>query len=221
MDKRAETRISRSWPHLLLMSGFGSGLCAGAWALFRTGHWLWGSLVALLGFLMIVGGCVMGGTAPCPACGEPLSYLTFSLRFSYKRCGACGAYCEGEGGRVWLIEPGRIAQTPEFSIPLPAKFIMPGMCCVCGDQAAREEAVSMAVYVVRDPNTSIVANPGTMTVNVPHCSHHTGGAKLDRELPEQKLDFETLAVGAPNTPIDVLRVRSYAFYRTFREMNQA
>jgi hypothetical protein len=221
MTGRAETRITRSWPHLFLMSGFGSGLCAGAWALFHAGHGFWGSLVALLGASIIVGGCVVGGTAPCPGCGQALSYLAFSLRFSYKRCPACGTYCEGEGGRVWLVEPGRIAQTPEFCIPLPERFIMPGMCCVCGGQASRQETVRMDVYVVNDPNTSVMAKKGLMTLDVPHCGHHTGGAKLDRELPEQKLDFETLAVGARKDPVNVLKVRSYAFYRAFREMNKA
>jgi len=64
----------------------------------------------------------------------------------------------------------------------------------------------------------------TMTeasIKIPHCGQYSKGAKLDREVPKQAISFETVAVGTRNDPAAVLKVRSYAFYRWFQQLNKA
>ncbi|MBI5883950.1 MAG: hypothetical protein HZB91_12700 [Elusimicrobia bacterium] len=213
-----ETRITRSWPHTLLLGGFGLALAIWAIFLFREDSTGWGLFVGAAGAFCLAGSALLGGKAPCPDCGGTLAYLSPMMKTPYNKCPDCGAYFRGEAGLVRAIEPDHAADVPQFSITLPEKFVLPGLCCACGAPADRAETVSLGIRLVHGP-ASLTAQAATLSLEVPHCGKHQGGAKLDRELPEGKLDFETLFVSGRKDPVTVLKVKSYAFYRAFLASN--
>ncbi|MFA6317554.1 MAG: hypothetical protein WC943_09055 [Elusimicrobiota bacterium] len=215
-----ESRISRSWPHTLLLGVPGLALIVWSVLLLREDASGWGLFAGVAGLFCAAGGALVAGSAACPACGGTLTYLSPLMTTPYSRCPACGGYFRGEGGVVRPIAPDHVADAPEFRIVLPERFILPGLCAACGATASRAESATLGIRLVNGP-ASLTAQEAALSLEVPHCGQHQGGAKLDREAPEKKLDFETLFVGGRNDPVNVLKVKSHAFYRAFLEANRA
>ncbi|MBI5625509.1 MAG: hypothetical protein HY924_17155 [Elusimicrobia bacterium] len=214
-----ETRVSRSWKHTLLLGGAGLGLTVWAGLILAEGGSGWGVAIGLAGLFCLAGGILLGGHAPCPTCGETLAYLSSVMTTTYNKCPGCGDYFRCEAGELRAIAPDHVADEPQFSIPLPESSVMPGLCCHCGAPASERRTLSLGIRLVESP-ASLTAREATLSLEVPCCGRHQDGAKLDREAPEKKLDFENLVVGVRNDPVTVLKVRSHAFYLAFREANK-
>ncbi|MFC1576272.1 hypothetical protein ACFL3J_01225 [Candidatus Omnitrophota bacterium] len=218
--KTKETDITRSWPTLLFFVGLGVALWVVAFFLGRADHGGWAFILWLISFCCIVAGFLISGTGRCPNCGSELTQLMMIGKIAYEKCPACGIYLESEKKKLRAIELERIADKPEFSIVLPKKFTMPRICCVCGKTASRNERVTIDLSLVKNPSTSFFGTKAELSIDVPHCSEHKKGAKLDREVPKAKVSFESVTVGTRTDPVTVLKVRSYAFYNKFRQLNE-
>jgi hypothetical protein len=142
-----------------------------------------------LGLLyMSLGG---SGTSTCPICAAPLSGLSTKANDGVL-CDACHNYVEGKDGLLWQTDAGRIAEQPLFSSPLPAEFNFPPGCCVCGAPEAGREQIKF-----RTQNASSVITASTVgvttysevSVAVPHCAAHKGGARLSATPRHTQIKF--------------------------------
>ena len=158
------------------------------------------AVVALILLFMSFGGA---GFAACPACGARLSGLSTKANDGVL-CLNCRTYSEGSDGMLSRTEENRVADEPIFSSPLPEQFNFPDGCCVCGRAEAGREKVSLQTLQA----SSAVTAPAGLTsytrvsVEVPHCAEHAGGARL---------------TGTPDNPH--IKFRSYPYLRAFCQMN--
>jgi hypothetical protein len=158
-------------------------------------------IVALILFYMSFGGA---GTATCPNCAAPLSGLSTKANDGVL-CDKCHAYAEGQGGQLWVTDANRIADVPLFGSPLPEQFNFPPGCCVCGQPDAGREQISLrmqkASSAVTAPTIGVTTDQ-IVSVEVPHCAEHKGGARLS---------------GTPQSPH--IKFRSYPYLRAFCQLN--
>ena len=159
------------------------------------------AVVALILLFMSFGGA---GTSTCPNCGAQLSGLSTKANDGVL-CGNCHRYSEGKDGLLWGTDENRVADEPVFSSPLPALVIFPNWCCVCGRPEAGREKISLraqnASSAITAPTVGVTTST-TVSVDVPHCAEHKGGAQL---------------TGTPqNTHI---KFRSYPYLRAFCQIN--
>lgn len=128
----------------------------------------------------------------CPDCGKALDFDAGEDGFI--RCGACGTYVEFEHSRLWSVPEETVAPRPVFEAPVPAGPAQwPDGCCVCGQRAARTEALSL--------NEKGVSR---LLEGAPHCADHRKGVAL------------VSADGRPS-----LRFRSFAYREAFKTLNPA
>jgi hypothetical protein len=203
------TRISRSWRSTIGYLIGAIGALGVSVLLFVTivegtitaGIALIPAVVGLILLYMAFGGA---GTTACPACGAPLGGLSTKANDGVL-CGSCHTYSEGKGGMLWQTDPSRIADEPIFSSPLPPEFKFPSGCCVCGGPAAGRETIKLRTQNASSAVTASTVGVTTSTevsVEVPHCAEHKGGARLS---------------GTPKSPH--IKLRSYPYLRAFCELN--
>ena len=208
MEKRT-TKISRSWGATIgyligAIVGFGISI-----ALFMSivegpitfGIALIPAILALILLFMSFGG---SGQSTCPICGTQLSGLSTKSNDGVL-CANCHRYSEGKDGLLWQTDENRIADDPLFTSPLPAEFTFPGVCCICGRPEVGREKITLQTQ-----NTSSVVTAATVglttsttvSVEVPHCAEHKGGARLS---------------GTPQSTH--IKFRSYPYLSVFCQMN--
>jgi hypothetical protein len=166
-----------------------------------TGIALIPAIIGLILLYMAFGGA---GTGACPACGAALSGLSTKANDGVL-CPSCHAYCEGKDGSLWRTDPDRIADEPIFSSPLPPEFKFPSGCCVCGNPAVGSETIRIRTQNASSAITASTVGVTTSTevsVGVPHCAEHKGGARLS---------------GTPQSPH--IKLRSYPYLRAFCQLN--
>jgi hypothetical protein len=208
MEKRA-TKISRSWGATIgyLIGGFVAiGVSI---ILFMTivegpvtvGIALLPGIIGIALLYMSFGG---SGTSSCPLCASPIAGLSTKANDGVL-CVACHNYVEGQGGLLWQTDAERIAEEPLFSSPLPERFNFPPGCCVCGAPEAEREQVKFRTQNASSALTAATVGVTTSTeisVAVPHCAAHKGGARLSATAQHTQIKF-----------------RSYPYLRAFCQLN--
>jgi hypothetical protein len=207
--ERKTTTISRSWGATIGYLIGGVAALAVSALLFMTivegavtfGFALIPAILALILIYMSFGG---SGTGACPGCGAPLSGLG-TKKNDGVLCESCHRYAEGQNGSLWLTDESRVADDPIFSSPLPEQFSFPQGCCVCGSAETRREKISFTTQNASSALTAPTIGVTTSTkisVEVPHCAEHKGGARLS---------------ATPKSPL--IRFRSYPYLRAFCQLN--
>jgi hypothetical protein len=208
MEQRT-TKITRSWGATIgyLVGGLiALGLCA---VLFMTiaegpatvGISLLPGIVGLILVYMSFGGA---GSSTCPVCNAALSGLSIKANDGVL-CDACHNYVEGKDGMLRQTDTARIAEEPLFSSPLPAEFNFPHGCCVCGAPEAGREQIKFRTMNASSAITASAVGVTTSTeisVSVPHCAAHKGGARLSGTAAYTQIKF-----------------RSYPYLRAFCQLN--
>lgn len=207
MEQR--NKIKRSWPTTI---GFLiGGIAAIGFAIvliieiergdFRTQV---ARLVAVGAVLLICVGIFLvvlifngSGSADCPVCGSHLWGISTKSNDAIL-CSDCLKYLEGNNGMIWATDENRIADEPIFRSRLPDSPRFPEKCCVCGQSDIANEKISSLLGTARG------VNPGNrwVTVEVPHCGEHTGGALVDGDQEDPYIAF-----------------RSYPYLREFCQLN--
>jgi hypothetical protein len=208
MEQR-KTKITRSWGATVgyLIGGLVAlGLCV---VLFMTiaegpvtvGISLLPGIVGLLLVYMSFGGA---GSCTCPVCNAALAGLSIRANDGVL-CDACHNYVEGKNGVLWQTDTARVAEEPMFSSPLPAAFNFPPGCCVCGAPEAGREQIKFRTMNASSAITASAVGLTTSTevsVAVPHCAAHQGGARLSASAAHTQIKF-----------------RSYPYLRAFCQLN--
>lgn len=203
------TKIVRSWRATI-------GYLIGALVLLVVSGLLFASIVegpftfgiallpAIVGLILLYMAFGGAGISTCPRCGGQLSGLSTKANDGVL-CPSCHGYSEGKDGLLWPTADDRIADEAIFSSPLPAEFNFPDKCCVCGGPATKREKVSLrtqnASSAITAPTVGVTTST-TVSVDVPHCATHEGGARLS---------------GTPQSPH--IKFRSYPYLRTFCQLN--
>jgi hypothetical protein len=138
------------------------------------------------------------GSTKCPACSAEVRDLPLTGSLEAKQCDTCGGYLQVSAGRVSMVEPDAVCETPRFGVCLPRKCEWPPGCVVCRGTATQQ-------LRVRLPELTRALLKQDPTVLVPHCDRHDDGADL--------------GLGSSDTLW--LRFRSYSYQREFAEMNRA
>jgi hypothetical protein len=208
MEKKTTT-ITRSWGATIGYLIGGVVLLGVSVLLFMTivegpvtfGIALIPAIVALMLLYASFGGA---GTGACPGCGAALSGLG-TKKNDGVLCGSCHRYAEGQSGALWLTDEDRVADDPIFSSPLPEQFSFPPSCCVCGNAETHREKISFTTQNASSALTAStigVTSSTKISVEVPHCAEHKGGASLS---------------ATPKSPL--IRFRSYPYLRAFCQLN--
>lgn len=158
----------------------------------------------VLGIILLFMSFGGSGTSACPVCDAPLAGLSTKSNDGVV-CDACHNYVEGKDGQLWQTEAGRIAEEPLFGSPLPDQFNFPQGCCVCGAPEAKREQIKYRTQNASSALTAPTVGLTTSTevsVAVPHCAEHKGGARL--------------SAGPKNT---IIKFRSYPYLRDFCQLN--
>ena len=210
MTERKTATISRSW-------GATIGFLIGAIVLLGISVALFISIVegpitigiallpaigSIILFYMSFGGA---GTSSCPGCGVHLSGLSTKANDGVL-CRSCQRYLEGQNGLLWLTDDNRIADDPIFESPLPEHFSFPQGCCVCGSVPTNPEKISLQMQNASSTLTDAtvgVTSSTKISVDVPHCAEHKGGARLS---------------GTPKSPH--IKFRSYPYLKSFCQLNR-
>jgi hypothetical protein len=168
------------------------------------------AVLALIFLFMAISGA---GECQCPGCGKPLDGLSTGSNDGVL-CPACLHYFEGKGGLLWATDESRIADSPQFTSPLPESFSFPEGCCVCGKPETHRQPISMTTQNGGGTAAGLATNALTdgvltgssrtrTTVEVPHCAEHKDGASLTGTKEKTHIRF-----------------RSYPYLRAFCELNQ-
>ena len=160
---------------------------------------IWAIAVALLllATWLLLLGAVNAGSAACPACGEWLSGLGTNSNDGIL-CHSCRIYLEGSDGMLWRTDENRVADKPIFCSPLPKDPVFPDECCVCGRADTNLDKISRLLGTARGSYPS----NRWVSVYVPHCAEHEGGAQVDGDQEDPYIKF-----------------RSYSYLRAFCGMN--
>jgi hypothetical protein len=208
MEKQ-KTKISRSWGATFAFLGSALVLFVVSILLFTTiiegpitiGLALIPAVAAFALLFMAFGG---SGRSICPVCNQPLSGLSTKANDGVL-CTSCRNYLEGKDGLLWQTDENRVADEALFTSPLPQQFIFPGGCSVCGGKEVGLEQISMqsqnASSAITAPTVGVTTRT-IVSVEVPHCAQHKGGAQLS---------------GTPNNPH--IKFRSYQYLRAFCDAN--
>lgn len=217
-NRLLSAHVERSWANTVFFFGFGTLLLIGAFLLFQAEHEIWSLLAGFIGALMAYGSIFGSGTATCPTCGTQMFQLASGTS---EGCAGCGTWYDVTSGRIVAIDEDRVSDTHEFAAPLPDSWVMPDLCCACGESATKEEEISIQLSYPSESAPGMMRDLVTHGVLVPHCTAHSGGAKLDRQTPKQEINTDTLAgTSGPLIPMTVLKAKSYRFYLAFISMNR-
>lgn len=213
------TTISRNWKATIGYAATALLFGAGAVALFlgssNTFIFAVSIALALIGLILVFMAVAGSADARCPGCGALLDSLSMRDNDGVL-CPACHSFLEGKDGKLWATDPNRIAETPLFGAALPASFDWPAGCCVCGEPATCKDPIHLKLYEKDSASTmlavsavtggavrSVIHAGSTLTIDVPHCAAHTGGAALSSD------DGKTIRI----------RFKSYPYLRQFCERN--
>jgi hypothetical protein len=208
MEKRT-TKISRSWGATigyLIGAIVALGISIALFMSIVEGPFTFGfalipAIVALILLFMSFGGA---GTSTCPICGAQLSGLSTKSNDGVL-CASCHRYSEGKDGLLCPTDENRIADEPIFSSPLPEQFTFPGECCICAKPGVSREKISLRMQNSSSVVTAAtvgVTTSTTVSVEVPHCAEHKGGARLS---------------GTPQATH--IKFRSYPYLSAFCQVN--
>jgi hypothetical protein len=180
-----------------------------------------GALLSGCAALGILFGRVLkgSGSAPCPACGEPVHDVERSGRSAGILCAGCGRFLCSEGGELRPMDEDAVADEPVFGAALTASFQWPPGCVVCGAPVTQAlpvrimeaEATSVGMSVVGLAMAAtfgvgfLVYNGRRISIDVPHCAEHDDGV--------------VLAEGGPTGFL--LLFRSHPYQREFCALNAA
>lgn len=184
--------IRRSWLRTLVWTLVTLGLLGAAAFMGYSGEHLIAGVFALFGLGAMVGMGSGSYTTECPVCGTALRGL-----IGLKRCPQCLTYGQISDGSYYELQPDFVNKVPLLALPLGDRKQMPPLCCACGAPAARTEKLR------------IIRVEFAFDLDAPHCGQHTGGADLDSEP----------AAGKGKGQAQVLKVKSYAFYRACVQAN--
>ncbi len=170
---------------------------------------------ALVFYVKVLSG---SGSAPCTSCGAALGDLQRRKRNPSILCTSCLAFHEGEAGKLWAVEPDKIAKTPLFPVRMPEQITWPAGCVVCGTAATRHlvakklrvnvgkslsKTAGLSSVAAAVGGTAVAVSTTETSLSVPHCNDHDDGASLQesvdgraidivfRSLPYQRLFCET------------------------------
>jgi hypothetical protein len=208
MEKRT-TKISRSWGAtigFLIGSIVSLGISVALFMSIVEGPFTLGIALVPAILALILAGMSFGGSggSTCPVCDAKISGLSTKSNDGVL-CAGCHRYSEGTGGLLWATDENRIADDPTFSSPLPEQFVFPGECCVCGKPGSDREKISLRMQnasSVVTASTVGMTSSTTISVEVPHCAEHKGGARLS---------------GTPQSTH--IKFRSYPYLREFCQAN--
>lgn len=227
---REEIPIGRDPAFVLKFAGSGAAFLAASVYQWLQGEIVWTAVWGVAGAVTVFYG-LSTGAARCPTAGCGTLLKVSRGGETYVRCPGCGEYYEGEAGKLWKIEAGRIAPFPAFSVMLPGgeeerlnppgigaiptapalaggdrsyDFKWPDACCVCGAKPVGGQGVSMTAVSKYARAGGLADEKVTLSVDgIPHCREHQMGA--------------TLAI---DDGAAVLKFRSYSFRNAFRKLNQ-
>lgn len=208
MEKKT-TKISRSWGAtigFLIGAIIALGISAALFMTIVEGPVTVGiALIPGIFGLILVGMSFGGaGQGTCPICDAPMSGLSTKANDGML-CANCHKYSEGKDGVLWQTDENRIADDPMFTSPLPEQFNFPSGCCVCGKPDVNREKISLRMQNNSSALTAAtvgVTTSTTVSVEVPHCAEHQGGARL---------------AGTPKATL--IRFRSYPYLTAFCQAN--
>jgi hypothetical protein len=160
---------------------------------------LWGiaAVLLLLAALFLKSMSANANSAACPACGARLSQLSAKSNDGIL-CRHCQTFLEGIDGMLWRTDQNRVADQLIFCSPLPEDPVFPDRCCVCGRANTHLEKISSLMGSGPSPNPS----NRWVSVDVPHCAEHNGGAQMGGDQDDPYIEF-----------------RSYPYLRAFCQMN--
>jgi hypothetical protein len=208
MEKRT-TKISRSWGATVgfLIGGIVAlGISAVVFMTISEGPVTFGiALIPAIVGLILVGMSFGGsGRTTCPACDAQLGGLSTKSNDGVL-CLNCHRHSEGKDGLLWPTDENRIADEPIFSSPLPEQFTFLSGCCACGRPEVGREKIILRMQNNSSALTAAtvgVTTSTTVSVEVPHCAEHEGGARLS---------------GTPQSTH--IKFRSYPYLSAFCQMN--
>ena len=157
-----------------------------------------GIVLLFLATLFLLVMSLNANAANCPACGKRLNGLSAKSNDGIL-CHNCRTYVEGSDGMIWRTDENRVAEKPMFCSPLPEEPVFPNQCCVCGGASTHLEKISRLLGTARSPNPS----NRWVSVDVPHCADHEGGAQVAGDQEDPYIKF-----------------RSYPYLRAFCQMNR-
>jgi hypothetical protein len=219
--------IQRSWKDTILYAALGVGSVGATWGLHRWAAgasgilWLIAWALTIFAALLTIGffwiSARESGRAACPGCGAAVQGLDAKVGFRAVACKGCGRYVACRSGELSMVADDFVADSPLFVAPLSQNVAWPQLCCACGapstrlcavehqeSQAGRNLALGAAGLAV---GVLAVRTGGgkSWRVEIPHCDAHSDGAALDTT--------ESSTSGLE------LKVRSYAFWREFKDRN--
>jgi hypothetical protein len=206
----AKTHITRNWKstfNYLILSVVSAGVSVLLFMYFAEGIITAAiscvpAVLAIIFLFMSISGA---SETTCPNCKKPLSGLSTGSNDGVL-CDGCHLYFEGKNAELWQTDPARIADSPIFSSPVPEKFILPDLCCVCGAPSTQKIKVTLTTTNASSALTATTIGVTTSTrttIEVPHCADHKDGADL---------------TGTQDRPH--IKFRSYPYLRAFCEANQ-
>jgi hypothetical protein len=208
MEKKTTT-ISRSWGATIgfligALVALGISVVLFMTIVEGTVTFAFALIPGILGIILLFMSFSGAGKSTCPICDAPLSGLGTKSNDGVL-CTNCHRYSEGKDGLLWQTNENRIADEPLFTSPLPEQFTFPNSCCVCGKPAVSREKISLRMQNNSAPLTAVtvgVTTSTTVSVEVPHCAEHKGGARL---------------AGTPKATL--IRFRSYPYLSSFCQAN--
>jgi hypothetical protein len=158
------------------------------------------SILALIMFYFTIRGA---NQATCPLCGKRITMITDSGDPTL--CPFCHKYLNTKNKTLSPTDDNAITDTPSFACKLPAAFIFPAACCVCGKPADHRQHIE---FRIMNPSSALTApvtgfsSSTTTSVEVPHCPDHKDGASIS-------------GIGSDFT----IKFRSLPYLRAFCELN--
>jgi hypothetical protein len=207
--EQTTTKVTRSWGATvgyLVGALVALALCVLLFMTIADGPFTVGIalLPGIVGIILLCMSFSGSGTSTCPGCAAPLAGLSTKSNDGIL-CAACHNYAEGKDGLLRQTDAGRVAEEPLFSSPLPAEFNFPPGCNVCGEPEAGREQIKLRMQNASSALTASTVGVTTYTevsVAVPHCAAHKGGARL---------------TGTPKGAH--IKFRSYPYLRAFCRLN--
>jgi hypothetical protein len=181
--------IQRRWPETLFAVVLSLALFGAAAACFHN-YTFWGLVLGLLAFSAATYAALGPASGECPLC-KAMNHNLFALGLGdVEPCEHCRKYYRPADRTEAPAD--YISRTPYF--PVPVDKPLPSLCCLCAAPAARVKDV-VSHDAGRQYQGKIVREK--ITVPIPYYAQH------DKNILIQKADERW-----------VLRVRSYAFYRS-------
>jgi hypothetical protein len=144
----------------------------GATALFKSGHWVWGSVVGLFAALFAVGAfSKKARVAACPFCSTDIT-VTFEESRDPLQCETCWDYSMYDGSVLRPLDPATTAPTPTFDAPLFEDARWPKACVACGAPPTRLDDASGRTMNAAMLVVGRVSVSSAQAAGIPYCADH-------------------------------------------------